>query len=103
MDLSNRFTGCFEDEPQTFTQMCRSPLGVYIRPHTTNSSGNTIIRSLVAEKGGVEEEKPTILMQLGNVLEKALTHPKQDFERMLKGVSDPYIPKEEETYNYLQV
>lgn len=105
MNLSSRFTGGFEDEPQTFTQMCRSPTGVHLRPHRlTNSEGGTggLIRSLVTEKASVKEE-PTILMQLGNVMEKLLTHSKNEFEGMLKGASKPFIPKSEETYNYLQV
>ena len=103
MNLSSRFTGEFEDEPQTFTQMCRSPVGVLLRPHQMSSNG-PFIRSLVTEKAVKEEdEKPTILMQLGNVMEKLLTHNKSDFEGMLKGASKPFQPKSEETYNYLQV
>lgn len=100
MNLSSRFTGDFEDEPQTFTQMVRSPVGVHLRPHILD--GVTSIRSLVTEKKETEE-KPNILMQLGNVLEKLLTNTKGDFERMLKGASNPFVPKQEETYNYLQV
>jgi hypothetical protein len=103
MNLSSRFTGEFEDEPQTFTQMCRSPVGVHLRPHRLSPRG-PIIRSLVTEKAIKEEEdKPNILMQLGNVMEKLLTHPKSDFEGMLRGASNPFKPKSEETYNYLQV
>lgn len=97
MNLSSRFTGDFEYEPQTFTQMCRSPVGVHLRPHSHG------VRSLVTEKKEEIEEKPNVLMQLGNVLEKLLTHTKGDFERMLKGASMPFVPKTEETYNYLQV
>ena len=100
MNLSSRFTGAFEDEPQTFTQMCRAPVGINLRPHSVNGR---MVRSLVAEKAADAEEKPTILMQLGNVLEKLLTHSKADFERMRKGALNPYKPKAEETYNYLQV
>lgn len=101
MNLSSRFTGEFEDEPQTFTQMCRSPVGVHVRPH---SLGETLVRSLVTEKADKEDEiKPNILMHLGNILEKLLTNTKNDFERMLKGSSNPFQPKSEETYNYLQV
>ena len=99
MNLSSRFTGPFEDEPQTFTQLCRSPVGVHLRPHRLLK--DTSIRSLVTEKASKEE--PNILMQLGNVMEKLLTNTKGDFERMLKGASDPFIPKSEETFNYLQV
>lgn len=102
MNLSSRFTGEFEDEPQTFTQMCRSPVGVHLRPHSLSDSG-TVVRSLVTEKALKEEDKPNILMQLGNVIEKLLTHSKSDFEGMLKGASKPFTPKSEETYNYLQV
>ena len=102
MNLSNRFTGEFEDEPQTFTQLSRSPVGVHLRPHSLNDFGRTV-RSIVAEKAQKEDDKPTILMQLGNVIEKLLTHSKIEFERMLKGVSNPYQPKSDETYNYLQV
>ena len=101
MNLSNRFTGGFEDEPQTFTQMCRSPTGIHLRPHRLNNSEG-LIRSIVTEKAIVKEE-PTILMQLGNIMEKLLTHSKNEFEGMLKGASKPFIPKNEETYNYLQV
>lgn len=102
MNLSSRFTGYFEDEPQTFTQMCRSPVGVHLRPHSLNDSG-VVVRSLVTEKSTKDEDKPTILMQLGNVIEKLLTHSKSEFEGMLKGASKPFTPKSEETYNYLQV
>lgn len=102
MNLSSRFTGEFEDEPQTFTQMCRSPVGVHLRPHSLNDSG-IVVRSLVTEKATKEEDKPTVLMQLGNVIEKLLTHSKSDFEGMLKGANKPFTPKSEETYNYLQV
>jgi hypothetical protein len=101
MNLSNRFTGEFEDEPQTFTQMCRSPVGVHLRPHNLNESG-VMIRSVVTEKSIKEDEKPTVLMQLGNVMEKLLTHSKTDFESMLKGTLKPFLSKAEETYNYLQ-
>ena len=84
MNLSARFTGAFEDEPQTFTQMCRAPVGVHLRPHSIDGR---ILHSLVAEKTAEADEKPTILMQLGNVLEKLLTHSKADFERMIKGAT----------------
>ncbi len=100
MNLSSRFTGAFEEEPHTFTQMCRAPVGVNLRPHSVNGR---MVRSLVAEKTADADEKPTILMQLGNVMEKLLTHSKSDFERMRKDAVNPYIPKPEETYNYLQV
>lgn len=102
MNLSNRFTGEFEDEPQTFTQLSRSPVGVHLRPHSQNEFGR-IVRSIVTEKPQKEDDKPTVLMQLGNVIEKLLTHSKTEFESMLKGASNPYQPKSEETYNYLQV
>lgn len=101
MNLSNRFTGEFEDEPQTFTQMCRSPVGVHLRPHNFNEAG-VMVRSLVTEKSIKEDEKPTVLMQLGNVMEKLLTHSKSEFESMLKGALKPFVPKVDETYNYLQ-
>lgn len=100
MNLSNRFTGGFEDEPQTFTQICRSPVGVHLRPHKL---GEAYVRSLVTEKPTKEDEKPNILMQLGNVMEKLMTHSKSEFEGMLKGASNPFVPKPEETYNYLHV
>lgn len=100
MNLSNRFTGEFEDEPQTFTQMCRSPVGVHLRPHQL---GDTLVRSLVTEKQTKEDEKTNVLMHLGNVMEKLMTHSKNEFEGMYKGASNPYTPKSEETYNYLHV
>jgi hypothetical protein len=100
MNLGSRFTGAFEDEPHTFTQMSRAPVGVNLRPHRVNGR---MVRSLVAEKAVDAEEKPTVLMQLGNVLEKLLTHSKTDFERMRIGATAPYKPKAEETYNYLHV
>ena len=102
MNFSNRFTGEFEDEPQTFTQMCRSPVGVHLRPHNLNEAG-LMVRSLVTEKALKEDEKPTVLMQLGNILEKLLTHSKADFESMLKGTLKPFVPKTQECYNYLHV
>lgn len=100
MNLSRRFTGDFEDEPQTFTQMCRSPVGVHLRPHQL---GDSFVRSLVTEKQTKEDEKPNVLMHLGNVMEKLMTHSKSEFEGMYKGASNPFTPKSEETYNYLHV
>jgi len=100
MNLSSRFTGNFDDEPQTFTQMSRAPIGMLLRPHHNVQKG-VIIRSVVTEKTAPEDEKPNVLMQLGNVLEKLLTHSRQDFEHMLKGAYNPYQAKKSETYNYL--
>lgn len=100
MNLSGRFTGTFDDEPQTYTQMSRAPIGVLLRPHR-NPHNSSVIRSVVAEKASPEDEKPNVLMQLGNVLEKLLTHSQHEFEHMLKGALKPYQAKESETYSYL--
>ncbi len=97
--MMSNFTSAFENEPQTFTQFSRSPIGIYLKPSNQVKG----LRSLVSEKIIDEDEEPTILMTLGNILEKFLTLEKDDYFKMLKTSSTQFIPKSDEAYNNLKV
>lgn len=84
----------FADEPRTFTMLTRSPVAVLLRPHGPN------LRSIVVEK---VEEQQTVLMQLGQVLERLLTEPKDNFLRMLKASSERPQYRDNEAYAYTVV
>lgn len=66
----------FSEEPRSFTLLTRSPAAVLVRPHRVN------LRSIVVEK---VEEPENILQQLGQVMERLLTEPKDNFAKMLLG------------------
>lgn len=62
----------FSDEPRTFTLLSRSPSSVILRPHSST------LRSIVIDKGPVVERE-NILMKMGNVMERLLTEPKEEY------------------------
>lgn len=82
----------FADEPHTFTLLTRSPTAVLLRPHGSN------LRSIVIEKGVDEPE--SVLSQLGQVMERLLTEPKENFLRMLRSSPSPPEVRSEDTYAY---
>lgn len=82
----------FADEPHTFTLLTRSPTTVLLKPHGSN------LRSIVIEKGIDEPE--SVLSQLGQVMERLLTEPKENFLKMLRSSSTPPQVRSEDTYAY---
>lgn len=84
----------FAEEPKTFTALTRSPSTVLLRPHGPN------LRSIVVEK---IDEQENVLQKLGQVMERLLTEPKENFERMLrKHPEDPHV-RSSEAYSFTAV
>lgn len=87
-------SAAFSEEPKTYTVLTRSPCAVLLRPHGPN------LRSIVVEK---VEEPETVLQAMGQVMERLLTEPKDNFARMLKSSSEAPQVRPSEAYSYMAV
>lgn len=84
----------FAEEPRTFTLLTRSPNAVLLKPHGDG------IRSITVEK---YEEGETVLSKLGQVMERLLTEPKDNFVKMLRDNPDAPTIRDSEAYAYTAV
>ena len=85
-------SSAFSEEPRTYTVLTRSPCSVILRPHGPN------LRSIVVEK---VDEPENVLQSLGQVMERLLTEPKDNFLRMLKSSPEAPLVRTSEAYAYM--
>lgn len=81
----------FAEEPRTFTALTRAPTAVLLRPHGPH------LRSIVVEKG---DEPENVLQKLGQVMERLLTEPKDNFRRMLRSHPEAPQVRSSEAYSF---
>ena len=96
LNISPFVSQVFHEEPRTHTILSRSPISIILKHHPRG------IRSVVTEKLAGEREQ-NILSLLGQSMERLLTHPKEDFQRMLLGSTEALDRDGPESYIYTSV